>query len=75
MTNEDGTAAAPQSRLSRVIQAAGSLTALLAAASAVVLAVTGRSEHIPAAAGLGGIGLIGGAAPATINVIKNARLH
>ncbi|MFJ8846051.1 hypothetical protein ACIRFF_24485 [Streptomyces cyaneofuscatus] len=72
VTNNDGTAA-PQGKLSRAIQAAGALTALLAAAGILVLAITGQTEHIPVVAGLGGLGLIGGAAPVTINIIKNAR--
>ncbi|GGZ20077.1 hypothetical protein [Streptomyces nitrosporeus] len=58
----------PRSKLSRAIQAAGILTALLATAGILVLAVTGQSENIPAVAGLG---LAGGATPITVNVIRN----
>ncbi|WP_457493417.1 hypothetical protein [Streptomyces sp. P5_D11] len=74
-TNHDGTAGAEpqQSRLSGAVKVVGALTAMLSAGGALVLAVTGHTEAIPAVAALGAAGFVGGAAPVTINIIKSTR--
>ncbi|MEU1216631.1 hypothetical protein ABZ424_30370 [Streptomyces sp. NPDC005790] len=71
-TNHDGNSNSAR-QPSRAIQFAGALTTTLAAGGILVLSLTGHSDVIPAVAALGGVGLIGGAAPVTINIIKNVK--
>ncbi|MFE4925215.1 hypothetical protein OG894_45290 (plasmid) [Streptomyces sp. NBC_01724] len=73
VTNHDGTGN-QQSNLYRLIHAAGALTTMLAAGGILVLALTGHADVIPVVAGLGAAGLAG-AAPITINIIRNAKQH
>ncbi|MFE1522243.1 hypothetical protein ACFW9I_36660 [[Kitasatospora] papulosa] len=56
-----------------LVNKASALTTMLAAGGILVLALTGHTDVIPAVAGLGGIGLIGGAAPVTVNIIRNVK--
>ncbi|WP_329167523.1 hypothetical protein OHB49_45640 (plasmid) [Streptomyces sp. NBC_01717] len=69
-TNNDGTAGPQQSNLSKAVQAVGALTTMLSAGGALVLALTGHTEAIPAVAAIGAAGLIGGATSVTINIIS-----
>ncbi|MCX4799936.1 hypothetical protein OG497_39530 [Streptomyces sp. NBC_01242] len=71
-TNHDGTGT-QQSTFSKIVQAVGALTTMLAAGGALALAVTGHTEAIPAVAVLGAAGVVGGATPVTINIIRSRR--